>query len=166
MQTILFHPVVVLASRLVLGSVFVVAGVEKIAQPHVFAKAIDNYQMLPSSLVQTMALILPWIEVVSGILLVFGVRLRANSAIVAGMLVVFLIAIGSAMARDLDIDCGCYSQGGGEKIGWKKVAEDVGLLILAVQIFVAASRNDILPFSLEATQQDEVHTPPEGHIPV
>ena len=123
MQTILFHPVIILAARLVLGSVFVIA------------------------------------EVLSGVFLIFGVRLRASSALVAAMLVVFLIAIGTAMARGLSIECGCYSQGGGEKVGWKKVFEDVALLVLAIQIFVAASVHDVLPFSFEAVRQTESITP-------
>lgn len=159
MQTILFHPVIILAARLVLGSVFVIAGVEKIVNPNAFAKAINNYQMLPYGALNLMALVLPWLEVLAGVFLIFGVRLRASSAVVAAMLVVFLIAIGTAMARGLSIECGCYSQGGGEKVGWKKVFEDVALLLLAVQIFAAASVNDILPFSFEAIRQTEGITP-------
>ncbi|MCU0424774.1 MAG: DoxX family membrane protein [Candidatus Kapabacteria bacterium] len=158
MQTILFHPVIILAARLVLGSVFVIAGVEKIVNPNAFAKAINNYQMLPYGALNLMALVLPWLEVLAGVFLIFGVRLRASSAVVAAMLVVFLIAIGSAMARGLSIECGCYSQGGGEKVGWKKVFEDVALLILAVQIFAAATVRDILPFSFEAIRQPESAT--------
>lgn len=159
MQTILFHPVIILAARLVLGSVFVIAGVEKIVNPNAFAKAINNYQMLPYNTLNLVALILPWLEVLSGVFLIFGVRLRASSALVAAMLVVFLIAIGTAMARGLSIECGCYSQGGGEKVGWKKVFEDVALLVLAIQIFVAASVHDVLPFSFEAVRQTESITP-------
>ncbi|MFY7997248.1 MAG: MauE/DoxX family redox-associated membrane protein [Candidatus Kapaibacteriota bacterium] len=154
MQTVLFHPVIVLAARVVLGSVFVIAGVEKIVNPNAFAKAINNYQLVPFGALNLMALIMPWLEVLTGVFLIFGIRLRASSALVAAMLVVFLIAIGSAMARGLSIECGCYSQvGGGEIVGWKKVFEDVALLVLAIQIFIAATLNDILPFSFESIRQ-------------
>jgi uncharacterized membrane protein YphA (DoxX/SURF4 family) len=156
MQTVFFHPVIILAARLVLGSVFVIAGVEKVVNPNAFAKAINNYQMLPFAALNVMALILPWLEVLTGVFLIFGIRLRASSALIASMLVVFLIAIGSAMARGLSIECGCYSQGGGgEIVGWKKVFEDVGLLVLAVQIFWAATKSDILPFSFESMRQPQ-----------
>lgn len=156
MHTVFFHPVIILAARLVLGSVFVIAGVEKIVNPNAFAKAINNYQMVPFATLNIMALVLPWLEVLTGVFLIFGIRLRASSALVGAMLVVFLIAIGSAMARGLSIECGCYSQGGGgEIVGWKKVFEDVALLLLAVQIFWAATKNDILPFSFESMHQPQ-----------
>ena len=162
MQTVFFHPVIILAARLVLGSVFVIAGVEKVVNPNAFAKAINNYQMLPFAALNVMALILPWLEVLTGVFLIFGIRLRASSALIASMLVVFLIAIGSAMARGLSIECGCYSQGGGgEIVGWKKVFEDVGLLVLAVQIFWAATKSDILPFSFESMRQPQRNVPQE-----
>jgi uncharacterized membrane protein YphA (DoxX/SURF4 family) len=162
MQTVFFHPVIILAARLVLGSVFVIAGVEKVVNPNAFAKAINNYQMLPFAALNVMALILPWLEVLTGVFLIFGIRLRASSALIASMLVVFLIAIGSAMARGLSIECGCYSQGGGgEIVGWKKVFEDVGLLVLAVQIFWATTLNDILPFSFESMRQPQSNVPQE-----
>jgi putative oxidoreductase len=162
MYTVLFHPVIVLAARLVLGSVFVIAGIEKIVNPNAFAKAIHNYQLVPFAALNVMALVLPWLEVLTGVFLIFGIRLRASSALVAAMLVVFLIAIGSAMARGLSIECGCYSQGGGgETVGWKKVFEDVALLLLAVQIFVAATLSDILPFSFESMRQLQSAVPQE-----
>lgn len=163
MQTVFFHPVIILAARLVLGSVFVIAGVEKVVNPNAFAKAINNYQMLPFAALNVMALVLPWLEVLTGVFLIFGIRLRASSALIASMLVVFLIAIGSAMVRGLSIECGCYSQGGGgEIVGWKKVFEDVGLLVLAVQIFWAATKSDILPFSFESMRQPQNALPQES----
>lgn len=162
MYTVLFHPVIVLAARLVLGSVFVIAGIEKIVNPNAFAKAINNYQLVPFAALNVMALVLPWLEVLTGVFLIFGIRLRASSALVSAMLVVFLIAIGSAMARGLSIECGCYSQGGGgETVGWKKVFEDVALLLLAVQIFAAATLSDILPFSFESMRQLQSAAPQE-----
>lgn len=152
MLSIAFHPVVVLAARVVLGSVFVIAGVEKIANPDAFAKAINNYQLLPYGTLNVMALVLPWLEVLAGAFLVFGVRLRASAAVTGLMLIVFIGAIASAMMRGLSIDCGCFSQGSvaSEPVGWKKIVEDVALLILAIQIFAAAWKEEILPFSFEA----------------
>ncbi len=152
MSALLFHPVIILAARLVLGSVFVIAGVEKIANPDAFAKAINNYQLLPYNALNIMALVLPWLEVLAGALLIFGVRLRASSALTAVMLIVFIAAIASAMMRGLSIDCGCFSQGSAasEPVGWKKVAEDIGLLALSLQIFAASWKSEILPFSFEA----------------
>jgi hypothetical protein len=53
-------------------------------------------------------------------------------------MVVFLVGVGSAWARGLQIDCGCFG-GGGEvaagRTGYPgEVARDVGLLLVALAL--------------------------------
>ena len=117
--------------RFALGGIFVFAGAEKIIDPATFAKSIGNYQLLPPDWVNLLAITLPWIETLAGGLLMTGVWRRANAVILAGLLVVFLVAISSAMHRGLNINCGCTNTLGGAKVGWQKLAEDTALLALA-----------------------------------
>lgn len=65
--------VIMLAARLILGGVFVFASVDKILHPAAFADAVYNYQILPDSLINVAAIILPWLELVLGSLLIIGV---------------------------------------------------------------------------------------------
>lgn len=118
--------------RLSLGGFFIYAGVEKIINPANFAKSIANFRMLPHETVHLMAITLPWIEVLAGSLLVFRVWPRSNALAIAGMLVVFLIAIGSAMDRGLNIECGCTGTVKGSKVGWKKIGENTLMLATAL----------------------------------
>jgi uncharacterized membrane protein YphA (DoxX/SURF4 family) len=142
MKTIFNNPILALAVRLLLGGIFIFAAVDKIAEPDAFAKSISNYHLIPTVLLNIMALTMPWIELLAGVLLVLGIRLRASSAIISGMLVVFLIAIISAILRGYNIDCGCFAQTSqsaaskASKVGWYKVMEDSAMLIAALYIFL------------------------------
>ena len=126
---------ITLAVRLILAAVFIYAAVSKIKDPVTFSREIDNYQMLPYILVSLMAVILPWLELFCGLLLVLGKGLRGASLILIAMNIVFIIAISSALARGLDISCGCFGAGASEKVGLLKIAEDILFLVGALFIY-------------------------------
>jgi putative oxidoreductase len=122
--------------RLLLGGLFIYAGIGKIWNPAEFAGDIDNYRMLPYVLVTLMAAVLPWIEVICGLLIIFGRWLPGASLILIMLNVVFIIAIASAIVRGLDIDCGCFSAAGkASQVGFPRLLEDVLFLAASVIIF-------------------------------
>ena len=121
-----------IALRLVVGGVFVFAGVVKIINPAHFAGDIGNYRVLPYEWINLLAITLPWVEVAAGLLLIGGIWTRASALAIALMLVVFLIAIGQAVARNLNIDCGCFGSVEGRKVGAIALGQDVALLVAAV----------------------------------
>lgn len=98
-----------LLSRLLLGAVFLAAGAGKLFHPGEFAGIIRNYQILPDMLVNGAAIVLPWLEMLVGVLILCGWWLPGSVSIANLLLIVFLIALGSAAARGIDIDCGCFS---------------------------------------------------------
>lgn len=121
--------------RVALGAVFLYAGVIKIANPAAFAGSIANYQVLPYVGNYLVAAVLPWVEVICGGLLVTGWRARSAAALVAIMNVVFIVLLLSTVARGLDIDCGCFRQGGEKTSAWTAIFRDVLLLAAAVYVF-------------------------------
>lgn len=131
-QRVLEHPLLGLIARLVVGGIFVMYAVDKIAAPADFALNIERYQLLPLPVVNLVAIVLPWVELVVGLFLIAGIRVRAVAAIAAVLLIVFLIAIGSAMARGLQINCGCSAHA--ETVGWGKLIEDAVYLLLALRL--------------------------------
>ncbi|MGA2623925.1 MAG: MauE/DoxX family redox-associated membrane protein [Bacteroidota bacterium] len=135
MNNILRSRPVVIVSRLVLGIVFIVASIDKIAHPEVFADAVAGYQVLPEVLVNIFALAIPWLELVCGVFLVGGVFIRSGSAWLSVMLTVFVVAMLSAMARHLKIDCGCFGAAHASEVGWARIWEDAGLLVLGIHLF-------------------------------
>jgi len=108
-RRLLSHPLLIALLRVALGAVFIVASLDKIQNPEAFATTIANYRLLPYKSINGIAIVLPWLEVITGVLLVLGVWVRANTTIVWGLLLAFSIAICQALARGLDISCGCFS---------------------------------------------------------
>lgn len=120
-------------SRLVLGAVFLFACIDKIRYPEQFAANIEGYDLLPMAAINIAAIWLPWLEMCCGVLLITGIWVRANAAMLSILLVIFIIALASALLRGLDISCGCFEVGDSEgMIGWRKVIEDVGLMCLSL----------------------------------
>ncbi len=113
-----------------LGLLFIYASLDKIWHPGLFAKSIANYRLLPLPLLHISAIVLPWLEMVSGIALLLNLYGRAANIIIAGLLGIFIIAIAAAMIRGLDFNCGCFSVDGGESnMGALKLFQNLGLLL-------------------------------------
>ena len=129
---ILNNNILLLSIRLFLGFIFIFAAVTKVADPVGFSQSIYNYKLMPDFLINVLALVFPWIELVAGILLVFGISVKENSAILTGLLVVFIVAIVISLARGLDINCGCFGTVEGSKVGLMKILENVGLVLLGL----------------------------------
>jgi len=125
-----------LASRLLVGWVWIAAGVIKLPDPAASVRAVRAYDLLPEAIVPTVGHLLPIVEIVAGTCLVLGLLTRGVAAVSALLFVAFVIGIATAWARGLQIECGCFG-GGGYKEGasseypWE-IARDIGLLLLSL----------------------------------
>ncbi|PKN54023.1 MAG: DoxX family protein [Deltaproteobacteria bacterium HGW-Deltaproteobacteria-14] len=127
-----------LAARVYLGVVFLMACVHKIAHPEVFALDIAAYDFLPTELVNLLAITLPWVELVAGVMIIVGIRARAAALLIAVMLVAFIIPLAVALVRGLDLSCGCFAPGVGEEdpiSGWTLV-RDGSWLVLCLYVLL------------------------------
>jgi len=130
--------------RLILGFVFIYSGIEKIINPTGFSEAVSNYKLLPDIFINFFAIILPWIELIAGLLLLFGIAVRENSLIINSLLIVFIAAITIGLIRGLNIDCGCFGTSGGAKIGFTKLLENIILLLLGIFLMMFGSNYLVL----------------------
>ena len=122
--------------RLILGGVFVYASLDKIAHPGEFAKIVYYYHFLPGSAINVFAIILPWVELLAGMALILGLFVESAALIIGFLLVIFIMALSSAVIRGLDITCGCFSTSpSGDKVVWDTIIRDLLLLILLVQVY-------------------------------
>ena len=127
--------VIVVLCRFLLAAIFIYAAVGKIIRPSEFADSVAGFRILPISLVNIFAIALPWIEVVCGLSLITGVLLRSGGLMLAGLNVVFIAAAASAMARGLNIECGCFTLSRAhDTVGWSLIARDLGFLLMCVPI--------------------------------
>ena len=66
---------ILIGFRLVVGGVFIWAGLLKIFDPLGFAESIANYKVFPAGMSFFLALVLPWIEVICGVFLILDISL-------------------------------------------------------------------------------------------
>lgn len=121
--------------RTALGVVFFYAGLVKSQDPGGFAQAIYNYRILPGWLINPVAVLLPWVEMVLGASLVLGIWVTGASLLASGFLGVFALALCLNLARGLDIECGCFSTGssGPGNTLWYFL-RDILLLAMAIEV--------------------------------
>jgi len=94
--------------RIVLGCIFTVSGLAKIADPVRFLLTLREFQLLPRAAESFLAVYLPWLELVLGLCVVLGLLHRTAALMIAGLNGFFIVAIGSVMARGIEVDCGCF----------------------------------------------------------
>ncbi len=134
--------------RIVIAAVFLLAAVPKLLDPLDFAKAIANYRVVFPVIGQeytyAVAVFLPALEAVAALAL-FSNKWKRTASLIAGlMLLMFIVLIGQAVIRGLNIDCGCFGTGAiaktlASKVGIEKILEDVLWLLMCAFIFLRAA---------------------------
>jgi len=122
-------PLIGLGSRVVLGMLLLLAGLEKVSEPELFVRSISNYHLLPAGLESLAALVVPCFEIVVGGCLIVGLLSR-SAALLAGLLSLgFGVFVSSALLRGLNVDCGCFA--GTSKVSWLHLALDIAMIAMA-----------------------------------
>ena len=128
-------PFLSLAFRIILGSLFLYAGIAKIVDPMGFALSIYNYKLLPDSLINVAAILLPWLEVIVGGSLLLGIGTAGSALIATALFSIFASALTINLIRGLDIACGCFSTAAnGGSISGFYLLRDLSLLLMSIQI--------------------------------
>jgi uncharacterized membrane protein YphA (DoxX/SURF4 family) len=128
-------------ARLGLAAVFLIAGGLKVGDLAASGRAVNAYDLMPYDTAKIVGAVQPFLEIALGLLLLIGLATRLSAAIVVLLLLIFIGGIASAWARGLQIDCGCFSEGG-ELTGGRtaeyglEILRDVGFGILAVILLV------------------------------
>ena len=124
-------PLTIRVFQVAIGILMAWAGLAKIGNLHGFAEQLHNFRMMPVPIENLIAISLPWIELVAALALIFGVRARAGAILTALLLAAFTAAILVAMARGLDIECGCFGTNDATRVGWVKIGQNLMMLALA-----------------------------------
>ena len=88
-----------------------------------------------------MPLTLPWVEVVAGFGILWGLWQKASSLLINAMLVVFTVAVLIAISNGVNIDCGCFTQNPevAEDM-WGVVWRDLGFIALALPLLFTRAK--------------------------
>jgi putative oxidoreductase len=100
---------ITIAARWILGLTFVYASYHKLLAPADFAKILYGYELFPNALINLIAIILPFIELVLGLALIFGIYTRAAAMAINGLLAAYIVILSINLVRGHVFECGCFS---------------------------------------------------------
>ena len=127
------YRVMFIVGRLLLAAVFHWAAYTKLRDPWmIFAMEIDAMHIVPGAMVEFLARTMPWLELLLGVLLLFGIQTRVAASVTPEILAVFFTTLLVLYLRGFQGDCGCF--GPGEQLGPKTLARDGALLALSVWV--------------------------------
>ena len=125
-------PALIRLSRIAIGLVLLAAALAKIGNPAALAIQISHYDLIPAGPRNLLAITLPWIELLAGLALVSGARARPGAWLAVALMVVFTLAVAQAMARGINIECGCFGYADATRVGVKKLLENLALTAVAI----------------------------------
>jgi hypothetical protein len=130
---------------------FILSSLPKIRQPYVFLGSVYGYELVRPKLGVLVAMVLPWTELFTGVCLVGGLFVGGALLASLGMGVLFAFVLSSALWRQLDISCGCFSSSAG-KISYLTLIRAVVITVLsagayAVAIFLQPPEEQRMPTS-------------------
>lgn len=146
--------VILAVLRLALGALFIYAGAVKVPVAPEFARDIQRYAIIPwPDATVLLAIYLPWLETLSGVAVVVRRLHLGGLAMIAAMMLAFTVALTSAWARGLDIECGCF---GRKKESIRTnfpalLGRDLALLAVALVLLTAEWRTAKSPVRIPAS---------------
>ncbi|WP_170136149.1 MauE/DoxX family redox-associated membrane protein [Nannocystis exedens] len=127
--------------RLVVAGVLLAAAAPKLADPAAFAAKLPNYRLFPDVLVNVVATTAPMLELLAALALLSGRLYRGGVWLSVGLMATFTALIGSALARGIDLDCGCFGSAvQAEPVGALDLVRNIVLLGLTVVLALDLGR--------------------------
>jgi len=102
--------------RWVLATLLIWPGCTKLTDLQAFSVIIRDFGIVPEMSVMPIAIILPIVEVIAAIGLIFDIR--GSLAVIAVLLALFILIFGYGIWLGLDIDCGCFGPENPESIAY------------------------------------------------
>lgn len=137
--SIISKPSVLITSRIILGGVFLSAGILKLPYTDTLIWEIEQYQILPELLIKPYASVLPIAEIALGSFVLLGFFTRASAGVSGLVVASFTVAKLSAEIRGLGIDvCPCFGPMIPLFLG-PSLAIDFLLLVLAGLLIITKS---------------------------
>ena len=116
--------------RAIVSGLFIVAGLLKLRDAELTLISVYQYQLMSWESAGVLAATLPWIEIAGGVGIWLPKLRLGGATICLGLTVLFIAALGSAVARGLDVSCGCFGTSDLHVTAMKRLGEDMVLLVL------------------------------------
>ncbi len=125
---------ITLTVRVLVGALFVAAGVLKVGHFNDLAAAIAGFRILPEPVIAPLAVILPFFEIGLGVYLILGLFTRITAIVAAVQLLLYSAAIASAVIRHIPANCGCFGPQDQAPADWPHVLIDLALSAVCAAI--------------------------------
>ncbi len=122
----------------IVGGIFIYAGVIKMLDPVQFANDIDNYKTLPWFFSVRLAFYLPWLEIFCGLAVIFRFLYRGGLSILMALIALFIAATIAARARGLDITCGCFGHASQHWSFPQHMAVDIAIFVALIALWCSS----------------------------
>ena len=122
----------------IVGGIFIYAGVIKMLDPVQFANDIDNYKTLPWFFSVRLAFYLPWLEIFCGLAVIFRFLYRGGLSILMALIALFIVATIAARARGLDITCGCFGHASQHWSFPQHMAVDIAIFVALIALWCSS----------------------------
>jgi putative oxidoreductase len=122
----------------IVGGIFIYAGVLKMLDPVQFANDIDNYKTLPWFFSVRLAFYLPWLEIFCGLAVIFRFLYRGGLSILMALIALFIAATIAARARGLDITCGCFGHASQHWSFPQHMAVDIAIFVALIALWCSS----------------------------
>ena len=123
--------------RWAVAGIFIYAAIEKIISPLAFADSIASFQLLPKEMINLVALGLPPLEIVLGLAVLTGFYRRPALLGVSVLMLIFILALVSAIVRGIPVDCGCFGSSEPSVAGaWIAIGRDLPILAAAIWLYI------------------------------
>jgi uncharacterized membrane protein YphA (DoxX/SURF4 family) len=136
----LFDPVLQRSLAAALAIILLTGAWQKLRDPVLFAAAVENYRLLPDSLIAPLARLLPWWEAAAGALLLLPDWRQVGAMLTIALLLTVTAAVAINILRGhREIDCGCgglTAQVGDQTLSWGLVTRN--LLMIGASLLTMA----------------------------
>jgi len=128
---------VIVVLRCALAAVFIYAGASKLGAPQNFSDSIAAFAILPDTLINLVALGLPPFEIIAGLAILAGIQRRPAILGLMALTIVFVFALGAAIARGIPVDCGCFGFGKPTIFSaWVALGRDMPILAVSWSLYI------------------------------
>ena len=125
-----WQTVIAFLLRLACGGVFLYASQDKLGEAAKFMGILKEYHILPAALIPLAAVVIPWLEFLTGACLVAGFQWRGAALLFCALMGIYSLALGWNLLHGVEMNCGCFSMDSTEKITWFSVLRDVGFFAM------------------------------------
>ena len=130
--------------RMTIGVVLVVSAIKKLQTPYDFLGTVYGYRLVGPAIGLGIAIVLPWVELITGALLLANFMTGPSFLVTSMLGVMFVVVQGSSISRGLHIACGCFGPNISQPISYSTVLRAFGVFLAGtIGLFLWAKTRSI-----------------------